>query len=63
MHLVRTCLVIVPLHSAASRIYSVYMRLVALYAFSHSAIPCRFCRVYTVREGEKGGAPVLDAVV
>ena len=65
MRLVRTCLVVVLLRSAASRIRSVRMHLVVPYAFSRNAVPCRFCRVYSCMPygREKGGTPVLGAVV
>ena len=57
MRLVRICLVIVPLRSAASRMRSVHIHLVVLYAFSRSTVLCRFCRVYScIPYGrEKGG--------
>ena len=57
MCLVRTRLVIVPLRSAASRMRSVRMHLVVPYMFSRSAVPCRFCRVYSCMPygREKGG--------
>ena len=65
IRLVRTRLVIVPLRLAASRIHLVHMQLVVPYAFSYSAVPCRFCRVYSCMPygREKGGTPVLGAVV